>query len=153
MSGFTNYLRNKLIDWFHRAEAFTPPASVYVALVTSAPTAATAGTEVSTGGGSNYSRVEVASSLLNWAGTQAALSTTASTGTTGLTSNNSQINFGTAGTAWGTVSHWELYDAATSGNRLLFGTIVDGNGAASPRSIASGDPVSFPASSLQITWA
>ncbi len=153
MAGFTNFLRNKLIDWFMRQESFDPPESIYIALVTSAPTAASAGTEVGTGGGSNYGRVEIESSLESWAGTQAALSEDVSSGTSGTTSNNTSINFGTAGTSWGTVSHWEAYDASTSGNRLFYGTIVDGNGSASPRSISAGDPVSFPASALQVTWA
>lgn len=147
MSSMSNYLRNKLIDWFLRQEAFSPPATVYVALCTSAPTAAAAGTEVSTSG-TGYAREAVTSSLANWAGTQAALSTTASSGTTGETSNNSAIDFGTATITWGTVSHWEIYDAATSGNRLIFGTIVDGVGSPSPRTIVAADPVSFPASAL-----
>ena len=147
MSSMSNYLRNKLIDWFLRQEAFSPPATVYVALCTSAPTAASAGTEVSTSG-TGYAREAVTSSLTNWAGTQAALSTTVSSGTSGETSNNSAIDFGTATTGWGTVSHWEIYDAATSGNRLIFGTIVDGVGSPSPRTIVAADPVSFPASAL-----
>jgi hypothetical protein len=152
MSGFTNYLRNAIIDWFHRAQSFTPPATVYVALCTTAPSASSAGTEVSTSG-TSYGRVAVTASLLNWAGTQAALSTSASSGTSGTTSNNSSISFGTATASWGTISHWELYDASTSGNRLMFGTIVDGAGSASPRSVATGDPVSFPASALSIVWS
>lgn len=152
MAGFTDYLRNKLVDWFHRAESFSPPDPIYIALCTTAPTAAAAGTEVSSSG-TSYARVAVASSLLNWAGTQSALSTTVSSGTTGKTSNNSQISFGTATASWGTVSHWEAYDAASGGNRLFFGTIVDGAGSASPRTIATGDPVSFPASAVSITWS
>lgn len=152
MASLSNYLRNKIVDWFHRAQAFTPPATVYIALYTSAPSAATAGTEVSTSG-TGYARVGIASSLLNWAGTDAALSTAVSTGTTGTTSNNSSVSYGTATTGWGTISHWEAYDAATGGNRLFYGTIVDGTGAASPRSVAAGDPVSFPASALAVNWS
>jgi hypothetical protein len=143
----SDYLRNKLIDWFIRQQSFSPPATVYIALCTSAPTAAAAGTEVSTSG-TGYAREAVTASLTDWAGTQAALSTSASSGTSGETSNNSAIDFGTATTSWGTVSHWEMYDASTSGNRLIFGTIVDGVGSPSPRSIVPGDPVSFPASAL-----
>lgn len=152
MAGFTNFLRNALIDWFHRAESFTPPATMYVALCTTAPTAATPGTEVSTSG-TSYGRVGITSSLLNWAGTQAALSTTVSSGTSGNTSNNSAVNYGTATASWGTVSHWEIYDAATAGNRLFYGTIVDGAGSPSPRTIATGDPVSFPASAIVVNWS
>lgn len=151
MAGFSNYLRNKLVDWFHRGDSFTPPTTVYIALVTTTPTASTAGTEAT---GTGYARQSVASSTSAWAATNADGSTTdPSTGTTGTTSNNAIINFGTAGASWGTVTYWEMYDASTSGNRLMYGQIVDSGGAAAPRTIASGDPVSFPISALRAVWA
>lgn len=151
MSGFTNYLRNKLVDWFHRGVAFTPPDPVYIRLVSTTPTAASAGTELS---GSGYAAVSVAKSTTAWAATNADASTTnPSSGTNGTTSNNAIINFGTAGAAWGTASHWEMWDAATGGNRLMYGEIVDGAGTPTPRSIALGDPVSFPISALRVVWA
>lgn len=145
----SNYLRNKLIDWFHRGQTFTPPTSVFIALVSTTPSAGSAGTPLS---GTGYARVEIASSLLNWAGSQGATTTTASSGTSGTTSNNAVVDFGTAGSAWGTASHWEAYDSLTGGNRLFFGEIVDGGGTPNPRSIVLGDPVSFPISALQIQW-
>lgn len=149
MAALTNYLRNKLVDWFHRGQTFTPPATAYVNLTSTAPNAASAGTSLA---GTGYARKAIASSLVNWAGTQSAGSTSASSGTSGLTSNNVVIDFGTAAAAWGTASHWELWDALTGGNRLLFGIIVDGTGTPTPRAIVLGDPVSFPAGTLQITW-
>lgn len=148
--GMTNYLRNKIVDWFHRGVAFTPPATMYLRLVSTTPTPATAGTELS---GSGYSSKAITSSTTAWAATNADGSTAAtSSGTNGTTSNNGVVDFGTAGSAWGTASHWELWDASTGGNRLLYGEITDGAGNPSPRSIASGDPVSFPISALRITW-
>ena len=45
MSAFSDYVENKLIDWMLRGQAFTPPATVYVALFTSAPADAGGGTE------------------------------------------------------------------------------------------------------------
>lgn len=127
----------------------TPPTSFWVALCTTAPTASTAGTAVS---GTGYARQEVPATLTDWCGTQGSGTTDPSSGTSGVTSNNNIIDFGTAGSSWGTVSHWELYDASSGGNRLFFGTIVDGAGAPTPRSISSGDPVSFPVSALQVPW-
>lgn len=150
MAGFTNYLRNKLVDWFHRGVAFTPPDPLYVRLVSTAPTAASAGTELS---GTGYAAVSIAKSTTAWAATNADASTiNPSSGTNGTTSNNAVVDFGTAGSAWGTASHWEIWDAATSGNRLLYGEIVDGAGTPTPRSIALGDPVSFPISALRVIW-
>ena len=75
MAAMTDYLENKIIDWLLRGQTFTPPATAYVALYTTAPTDSTAGTEVS---GGSYARVAVTSSLANWAGTQSAGSTSAS---------------------------------------------------------------------------
>ena len=151
MAGLTNYLRNKLVDWFHRGVAFTPPDPVYITLVSTTPTPSAAGTELT---GSGYARVSVAKSTTAWAATNADGSTAAtSSGTNGTTSNNAIIDFGIAGAAWGTATHWEMYDASTAGNRLMYGTIVDGLGVATPRSIASGDPVSFPISALRPIWS
>ena len=148
MAGFSNYLRNKIVDWLLRGKAFTPPTVVYVALCSTAPTASTAGTEIAP------SRVAINCTTAAWAATNGDGTTTdPSSGTTGTTSNNAIVDFGTAGTDWGTASHWELYDAASAGNRLIYGTIVDGVGAPTPRTIVTGDPVSFPISYLRLVFA
>lgn len=149
MPGMTNTMRNQIIDWFMRGEAMTPPTSFWVALCSSAPTAASAGTAIS---GTGYARVEVPATLTDWCGTQGSGTTSASNGTSGITSNNAVVDFGTAGSSWGTVTHWELYDASSGGNRWIFGTIVDGSGVPIARSISSGDPVSFPIGALQVPW-
>lgn len=149
-AGFSDYLRNKLIDLIHRGVAFTPPATIYIALVKTTPNAATGGTEVT---GTGYARVALAQSTAAMAATNADGSTAAtSSGTSGTTSNNAAVSFGTAGGAWGTVTYWEAYDASSGGNRLMWGQIVDAGGVAAPRTISNGDPVSFPISALRIIW-
>lgn len=148
--GMTNYLRNKLVDWALRAQSFAPPATVYIALVSTTPSAGVAGTPLS---GTGYARQAVTSSLLNWSGTQGAGSTTASSGTSGTTSNNAVIDYGTAGSDWGTATHWEIWDSLAGGNRLWWGEIVDGVGVPTSRTIVTGDPVSFPVSALQTTFS
>lgn len=151
MAGMSNYLRNKIVDWLHRGQSFTPPTPVYIALCSTAPSPSSAGTELA---GTGYARQSIAQSAAAMAATNGdGLTTTPSTGTTGITSNNAVVNYGTAGSAWGTASHWESYDAVTAGNRLNYGTIVDGAGAPTPRSISSGDPVSFPISALRWFWS
>lgn len=151
MAGLTNFLRNKIVDWFLRGQAYTPPTTVYIELVSTTPTPALAGTPLS---GSGYAREAIACSTTAWAATNADGSTAnPSTGTNGTTSNNAVVDFGTAAAAWGTASHWEMYDASSGGNRLLYGVIVDGTGAPAPRSITTGDPVSFPAGALRVIWA
>ena len=145
MSAMSDYLENKLIDQLFRAQAAAGTATLYVGLYTAAPSDPSAtGTEVS---GGNYSRVAVTSSLANWAGTQAAASTVASSGTGGQTSNNAAITFPTPSATWGTVTHFAIYDAATTGNELFWGALTIS------KTINSGDTVSFPAGSLAITFA
>lgn len=131
MTAMSNFMENKLIDFLLRAQALgitggtaaagTGPALTYIALFTTAPTDAGGGTEVS---GNAYARVPVTSALANWAGTQSAGSTTASTGTSGTTSNNGAVTFPTPTPLdWGTVVAVGIFDALTGGNLLLWGNL------------------------------
>jgi hypothetical protein len=140
MAAMTDYLENKIIDWLLRGQSFTPPSTVYVGLFTAAPTDAGGGTEVS---GGSYARVGVACTLANWAGTQGAGSTTASTGSSGTTSNNVAITFPAPTANWGTVTAFGLFDAPTGGNLLIYGNLT------TPKTINNGDGApSFAAGAL-----
>lgn len=141
MPAMSDYLENKIVDWLFRAQTFSPPAGLHVGLLTAAPSDSGGGTEVS---GGAYARVNLAPSLANWAGTQAAASTTASTGTSGTTSNNSTITFPTPTATWGTVTHFGVYDASTAGNLLFWGALTVS------KTINTGDVISFPAASLTV---
>lgn len=138
MSAFSNYTENKVLDWFLRGQAFTPPATVYVGLLTAAPDDTGGGTEVS---GGSYARVAVTSSLSNWAGSQGAGSTAVSSGTSGTTSNNSAITFPTPTANWGLITHFALYDASSGGNMISYAALTQSknvnNGDAAP-SFAAG---------------
>lgn len=131
MAAMTNYLENKIIDWLFRGQSFTPPATMYIALMT-AVAAADAGTVTEVSGGS-YARVAVTSSMANWAGTQSAGSTVASSGTTGQTSNNNAITFPTPTANWGICTHVGINDASTSGNWLFIAALT------TPKTINNGD--------------
>lgn len=145
MSAMTNYLENKIVDWLFRGQAFTPPATMYVALFTAAPSDAGGGTEV-TGGA--YARVAVVGSLANWAGTQSAGSTVASSGTGGQTSNNAAVTFPAPTANWGAVTHFALMDAASGGNMLAWAALTNA------KTINNGDAApSFPAGTLLATLA
>jgi len=121
MAAMSDYLENKVLDWLLRGQAFAAPATVYVALLTAAPSDAGGGTEVA---GGSYARVAVVSSLANWAGTQAAGSAVASSGTSGTTSNNATITFPAPTANWGVVTHLAIYDAAAAGNLLIFAALA-----------------------------
>ena len=138
----SDYLENKLIDHVFRNTAYVSPTVLAVGLFTTACSDAAAGTEVATGA---YARGSLAPSLVNWAGTQGAASTVASTGTGGQTSNNAVITFPTPSATWGTVTHMGLFDAATAGNLLICQALT------TAKTINTGDTVTFPAAAFSIT--
>lgn len=140
MAAFTDAFENKLIDWLLRGQTLglatgtgTGPTTTYIGLFTANPTDSTAGTEVS---GGAYARVAVTSSLANWAGTQAAASTTASSGNTGTTSNNAAVTFPAPTGSWGVITGFGIFDAASGGNLLIYGALTTNktvnNGDAAP---------------------
>ena len=152
MAMMTDFMENKLIDWFFRGQAIgitgasaaagTGPTSLFVGLLTATPTDSTAGTEVT---GGSYARVTVASSLANWAGTQAAASTTASSGTSGTTSNNGTITFPAPTANWGTVVAMGIYDATSGGNLLMYAPLT------TSKTVNNGDAApSFAAAALSL---
>ena len=122
---FSNYLETKVLDHVFGATAYTAPSTLYVALYTAAPSDTGGGTEVS---GTGYAR-------------QTATFTTSGD----TTSNDSAIEFPTAGSNWGTVTHVGVFDALTSGNLLVYGTL------AVSKLVESGDVFRIPAGDLDIS--
>lgn len=112
----TDYMENKGIDWLIRGQTFTPPATQYWRLDTTACSDAGPGTEVS---GGSYARVAVTASMANWSGTQGTGTTVASSGASGTTYNNNAIAWPASSAAWGTLTSVTLTDASTAGNRLV----------------------------------
>lgn len=115
-AALTDYAENKIVDWLLRGQTFTPPVTGYWALYTTACSDSAAGTEVT---GGSYARVAVTASLANYAGTQSAASTVASSGTGGTTSNNVAVTFPAPTANWGSVTHTGFLDAATAGNQII----------------------------------
>lgn len=136
MSAMSDYLEGQLRAHIFRTATFTKPTTLAIALFTAAPSDAGGGTEVSGGG---YARVALNPADANW---------TAASGTDGVTTNASSINFGSASANWGTVTHFGIFDATTAGNLLFWGALT------TSRTVNSGDgPVSFAAGSLSVTFA
>jgi hypothetical protein len=96
-----------------------------------------------------YARATIASSLTNWAGTQGAGTVAASSGTSGATSNNVALSFGSPTSAQsGLIVGAFLADAATAGNILIAGLN------ATPLALASGATApNFPAATIAFNWA
>lgn len=152
MAAMNDFLENKLVDWFFRAQAIgitgataaagTGPATLYIGLFTANETDPGGGTEVT---GGSYARVAVTSSLANWAGTQGAGTTVASSGTSGTTSNNNSITFPSPTANWGVVTGFGIFDAASGGNPLFYGVL------GVSKTINNGDPAPYyPAGSLTV---
>lgn len=121
---FSNYLETKVLGHVFGGTAYTQPTK-YIALYTSAPGEAGGGTEVS---GTNYVR-----------------QTAAFTVTGDTASNTAAIEFPTAGSAWGTITHIGVMDSSSSGNLLAYGTLT------ASKTIASGDVFRIPLGDLDIT--
>lgn len=144
----SNFVQNNFVDAFMRAQAATniTPATIYIALDTSAGTAQACGTEVS---GGAYARVAITSSLSNWAGTQGAGTTSASSnssGSSGTTSNNNPITFPAPTANWGSIVGFCGMSASSGGNLLFYAPLT------TPKTVNSGDAApSFAASALSFT--
>lgn len=140
----SDYLENAIIDHLFRSRTFAKPAALYVALFTAAPSDAGGGTEVAGGG---YARVNLAPADANWSATQGGVAGNSS-GTSGQTGNAAIITYPAPSGAWGTVTHFGIFDALTGGNLLIWDALT------TPRTIANGDPApTFQVAALQITVA
>jgi len=152
MAAMSDFLENKLIDWYFRAQALgvtgasaaagTGPTTLWVGLFTANPTDTGGGTEV-TGGA--YARVAVTSALANWAGTQGAASITVSSGSSGATSNNNPVTFPAPTANWGVITGFGMFDAVTAGNSQFYGALT------ASKTVNNGDAAPlFPAAALSI---
>lgn len=129
MSQMSNYLENALINHTLRNTSMSSPATVYVSLHTANPDEDASGTEVA---GNGYAR-------------QAA---TFAAPSDGVSATSGDITFPTAtGGAWGTITHFGIWDASTVGNMLYYGTL------AASKVVAEGDTVKFSSGNLSVTLA
>lgn len=102
--GLSNHVKNGLLNMLLGGIPFSAPGTHFFALSTTTPTDAVAGTEPSTGG---YARVAIANTSINFPPT--------SVGTKIL---GSDVNFPESTGNQGTVTHVQIFDAASGGNYL-----------------------------------
>lgn len=145
MSQLTDFGENQIVDAIFRGQALGAPATWFLALFTAAPGETGGGTEVT---GGSYARPSIAASLANFAGTQGAGTTTASSGSSGQTSNNVAVTYAAPTANWGTVTHFSWMSAVSAGNMWLYGTLT------AARVISNGDAApSFAIAALTATAA
>ena len=134
MASMSDYLEQQILNHIFRNTAiFTPPANVYLALFTAAPSDSGGGTEVS---GGSYVRKTV-STTTQWN----------APGVGGLTDNINAQAFVTATANWGTITHVGIFDAASAGNLLFHGALT------TSKVVNNGDTFQFNAGDFDITLA
>jgi len=128
MSAKSNYLEGKLIEHVLRNVAYTSPSNVYLSLHTANPDEDASGTEVS---GSGYGRQLIAFDAHS----------------NGACASSADETFTASGGSFGTVTHFGIFDASSSGNLLYYGALT------ASKVVADGDSLKFAAGSITITEA
>jgi hypothetical protein len=126
MAAISDYLENALINEVLRNVGYTPVATVYLALFTTATTDAGGGTEVT---GGSYARQAVAFSAASG----------------GATANSGTITFTNMPAV--TVTHAAIMDASTAGNMLFHGPLT------ASQVVTAATSLSFAAGDIDITLA
>jgi hypothetical protein len=122
----SNYLENEILDHILGTGSYTMPSAVYVGLSTGSFGDDNSGTELS---GSGYARVAA----------------TFNAAASGTADNASAIQFAAVTGSWGSVSHFGIFDAASSGNLLIHGAFT------TAKTIESGDILKIDAGDLDIS--
>jgi hypothetical protein len=122
----SSYLDNALLNAVLVNTTYTSPATVYVALYTATPGPGGGGTEVS---GGSYARTAC----------------TFSAASGGSLSNSANCTFPQATASWGTIAYFGIFDNATAGNLLYYGSLT------ASKTINSGDQLQFAAGGITVT--
>jgi hypothetical protein len=128
MSAMSDYLENEILDHILGTGAYTMPATVYVGLSTGSFNDDNSGTELT---GNGYARVSISFGAA----------------ASGTASNDAAVEFSAATGSWGTVSHFGLFDASSSGNLLIHGALT------ASKVIETGDILKIAIGDMDITAA
>lgn len=129
MSAMSDYLEGAFLDHFTGTTSTAAPSAIYLGLSTGSMGDDDSGTELS---GNGYARQAI----------------TFASAASGSISSNAAVEFPAAtGSSWGSISHWAIYDAASSGNQLFHGSF------ATAKTIAVGDILKVASGDLTITAA
>lgn len=122
---FGNTAETLVLAWLFTTGTAARPTEWHVALYTAAPSDTGGGTEVS---GAGYARQ---SATFTVSGNEA--------------TNSGALEYATATSDYGTVTHVGIFDAATSGNLLAYATL------GTSKVISTGDVLRIPAGDLDVT--
>lgn len=110
---FSTYAENAVLNHLLGGPDYSRPGTVYLAACTSAPTDDVAGAEPSIGLATGYARVAIPNDSAHFPQSAG-----------GTKTNGLSIAFPQANAAWGLVTHFEVYDAPSAGNRICYGPAV-----------------------------
>jgi len=126
MGSFADFWENEILDHLFGKGVYNPP-TIYVGLSTADPLDTGAGLAEPVGNG--YARVQTAA--VDW-----------SVAAAGANSNANDVEFPEATGAWGTLTHFALFDAAAAGNMMSHGSLSES------KAIGNGDTAKFAAGDL-----
>ena len=129
MGSLSDYLELELLDHVFQVGAYTPP-TIYIALSTADP--GESGGTIAEPVGNGYARIAHAS--WNAAATRAI-------------DNDGVITFAQASGAWGTITHYAIFDALTGGNMLAYGSL------ATSKSVVNGNTPSIATTEISVTFS
>ena len=130
MGSFSDFWEDEVLDHLFMKGSYTMPTNLWVGLSTADPLDDNSGQAEPSGSG--YARVSTAGS--GW---------DVSSG--GATANAAIVEFPEASGAWGTVTHFCIWDASTSGNMVAHGALD------ASRVITSGITPRFAIGELDVT--
>lgn len=134
MGSFSDYLENEILDHVFGGADYTRPATLYIALSTADPT--DDGSAIAEPTVGSYARKSVTNNVTNW---PAAAS--------GAKANGTAITFVQSTAAWGTITHFAIFDALTGGNMLGHAALDNS------QVVGSGVELEFSIGELDITLA
>lgn len=128
MAALSDYAETAIADWIAGGATPTRPSARHLALFTAAPSDSGGGTEVS---GNGYARQAM----------------TFGAASSGVTSNTSTHTFTASGGNWGTITHFGIFDASTSGNLLWHGALT------TSRTVNNGESLTVASGAFTLTLA
>lgn len=131
VSIYSDYMSDKANDHLHGGPDFTPPATLYLELVTAMGATDGSGGTAAPG----FARLAVTNNLTSWP---------ASSGQT--KTNGIALNFGTNGAGSATIVGLRIWDASTSGNLLTLNTL------STPTVVAASAPFIIPVGAQVFGW-
>lgn len=134
MAGMINSLEASVLDHVLNKAAYTPPATWYVGLATSATTPTETGTNFTEVAGGAYARQQVVTTGWN----------SATGGDPSVIDNNGAIQFATATANWGTVRFFGLFTGSSGGTVQIWGQLT------ADKAVATNDRFQFPTGDLDV---